>query len=162
MSGKLSVVLFIFLLATPKLMFAHGGGHEKENHSFSSKENAISINNSIYATDNGVDSELPTLGDDPLGFSISNTDILSGKDSLTGVGMGDGEPMVRFEEKTDPKQKHSQHVKQKQHMEKATHEWVSPHAKGHGVAIGITVVSGLAFAALSFFRIGDGNAKDPS
>ena len=70
--------------------------------------------------------------------------------------------MIRFKKQVNPQGKHSQHEKQKQHVEKATHEWVSPHSKGHGVAIGITIISGLAFAGLNFFRIGEGNTKDPS
>jgi len=37
------------------------------------------------------------------------------------------------------------------------HEWVSPNAKGYTVAISMTILSGLAFMGLSFFRIGEKN-----
>ena len=54
---------------------------------------------------------------------------------------------------------HSQHEKQNQHVEKATREWVTFNSKGHGVAVGITIIAGLVFAALSFFRIGEEKKK---
>ena len=95
-------------------------------------------------------------------FVYLTTDILKEDDSLTGIVVSNSDPMIRFEEKTASKKKHSQHEEQKQHVEEATHEWVSLSSKGYGVAVGITVISGLAFAGLSFFRIGEGNAKTPS
>ena len=150
------------MVTAPTLTFAHGGGHGEKNNSASQTEETPVLNDSIYVVDSEKNIE-PSLNDDnPLGFSLSNTKILSGEDSLTGLGRGGGEPMIRFEEKVDPKQKHSQHGEQKQHVEKATHKWVSPHSKGHGVAVGITIIFGLAFAGLNFFRIGEGNTKDPS
>ena len=161
MNSKIIPLLFVFIVATPTLTFAHGNGHGKKNNSASQVEETRILNDSIYVVDSEKDIEPSIIGDDPLGFSLSNTDILSGEDLLTGVGMGDGEPMIRFKEQVNSQNKHSQHEKQKQHVQKATHEWVSPHSKGHGVAVGITVISGLAFAALSFFRNGEGNDKNP-
>ena len=159
MNSKIIPLLFVFIVATPTLTFAHGNGHGKKNNSASQVEEARVLNDSIYVVDNEKDTEPSIIGEDPLGFSLSSADILSGDDFLNEVGMGSGEPMIRFEDEMDPKRKHSQHEKQKQHVEKATHEWVSPNAKGHGVAIGIAVVSGLVFVALSIFRTGEGNQK---
>ena len=160
MNNKIIPFLCIFMIAVPTLAFAHGGGHGGKNNSDSQGEETRSLNDSIYAIDSEKDTEPSIVGGDPLGFSLSNTDILSGENS-TGPGMGNGKPMIRFKEQVNSQNKHSQHEKQKQHVQKATHEWVSPHSKGHGVAVSITVISGLAFAALSFFRNGEGNDKNP-
>lgn len=62
--------------------------------------------------------------------------------------------MERFKTKTNSPE-HDQH--KTQHVEKSLHEWVSPNAKGYKVAIGVTIISGLAFMGLSFFRIGEKN-----
>ena len=161
MNNKIIPFLCIFMIAVPTLAFAHGGGHEEKNNSDSQGEETRALNNSIYAIDSEKDTEPPIVGGDPLGFSLSNTDILSGEDLLTGVGTSDGEPMIRFKKQVDPQSGHSQHEKQNQHVEKATHEWVTFNSKGHGVAAGITIIAGLVFAALSFFRIGEGMPKIP-
>ena len=65
------------------------------------------------------------------------------------------EPMKRFKEKINSPEQHDQH--KKQHVEESLHEWVSPNAKGYTVAISMTILSGLAFMGLSFFRIGEKN-----
>ena len=161
MDSKIIFYLFIFMVMAPTLTFAHGDGHGGKNNPASQAAKIHAPNDSIYVVDSEKDTESSIIGDDPLSFSLSNTDILSSKNS-TGLGTGDGEPMIRFKEQVNPQGEHSQHEKQKQHVEKATHEWVSSRAKGHGVAVGITIISVLAFAGLSFFRIGEENAKDPS
>ena len=156
MKNKIIPFLFIFMLMSPMLTFAHGSGHIEKNNSASQVEETRSLNDSIYIVNHEKDTKPPIVDMDPLGLSLSNTDILNGED-LTGVG--DGEPMVRFKEQVNPQSKHSQH--EKQQVEKATHKWVSPHSKGYGIAVGITVVSGLTFAALSFFRVGEGKQPKP-
>ncbi|HIA31715.1 MAG TPA: hypothetical protein EYN83_00320, partial [Nitrospinaceae bacterium] len=65
------------------------------------------------------------------------------------------EPMKRFKEKINSPEQHDQH--KKQHVEESLHEWVSPDAKGHKVAISITIIAGLSFIGLSFFRFGEKN-----
>ena len=159
MSSKITFFLLFFLLTTPTLTFSHGG-HKEKNNSTTKVEEPLALNDSIYAIGKGQGIEPTTITDDPLGFPLSNTDILGSENSAE-LELG-GEPMIRFKELTNSQGKHDQHKKQKQHVEKATHEWVSPHSKGHGVAVGITVVSGLVFVALSFIRIGEGDAKYPS
>ena len=161
MNNKTIPFLFIFMVAASTLAFAHGGGHGEKNNSDSQAEETRALNDSIYAINNEKDTEPSIVGGAPLDFSLSNTDILSGEDLLTGVGMGDGEPMIRFKNQVNPQSGHSQHEKQNQHVEKATHEWVTFNSKGHGVAVGITIIAGLVFAALSFFRIGEGMPKTP-
>ena len=154
MQGKIILLLFFFMVTVPVLAFAHEGGHEEKNHSSSEIKNDTPLNDSIYSVDGEKNTELP-IANDLLNSSLLSSGILNGEDPLTDVGVGIGEPMIRFEDKVDPKRTHSQHEQQKQHVEKSTHEWVSLDAKGHGIAIGITIISGLAFVALSFFRIGE-------
>ena len=160
MNSKITFFLLFFLLTTPTLTFSHGG-HKEKNNSTTKVEEPLALNDSIYAIDKGQDIEPTTITDDPLGFSMSNTDIL-GSENPAELEMGGGDPMIRFKEQTNSQGKHDQHKKQKQQVEKATHEWVSPQSKGHRVAIGITVISGLAFAALSFFRVGERTTKNSS
>lgn len=160
MSSKAILLLFVFLFVPPKLIFAHEDGHVEENHSSSLLEETAPLNDSIYSVDGEENTELPILREALPSSPFPGIDILGGETSLTDIGMGSGDPMKRFEEKTNSTQKHGQH--EKQHIEEAVHEWVSPHTKGHRVAVGITIISGLAFMALSFFRIGEGNSKDPS
>ena len=158
MNSATITFLFIFLLTTSTLAFAHGGAHKDKNKSTLHVEETSMPNNSIYVVDNDKDTKPSIISDDPLGVSLSNSDILSNKDSLAIVSIGEGEPMVRFKEEINPKQKHSQH--EKQTVEKAKHEFVSPQAKGHKVALGITIITGLAFLGLSLFKIGEGNNKN--
>ena len=157
MNSATITFLFIFLLTTPTLAFAHEGAHEDKNKSTLHVEEASVPNNSIYVVDNDKDTKPSIINDDPLGVSLSNSDILSNKDSLAIVSIGEGEPMVRFKGEINPQQ-HSQH--EKQTVEKATHQFVSPQAKGHKVALGITIITGLAFLGLSLFKIGEGNNKN--
>ena len=62
--------------------------------------------------------------------------------------------MERFKKKTSSVEPNPHKT---QHVEESLHEWVSPNAKGYTVAISMTILSGLAFMVLSFFRIGEKN-----
>ena len=95
MNRKFVSLLFILMVTAPTLSFPHGGGHGEKNSSASQVAETRTLNDSIYVVDSEKDTEPSIIGDDPLGFSLSNTDILSGKNS-TGLGLGDGEPMIRF------------------------------------------------------------------
>jgi len=159
MSGKAILILFAFLLAAPSVAFAHGGGHSEEKSSADLTEEVTPLNDSIYAVDAGEESGMPDPSDTPMGSLFSSNDILGNEDPLADMEMGDGEPMKRFKEKTDAGHEQGQHEMHKQHVEEATHEWVSPHAKGYGVAVGITIISGLVFAGLSILRMGEGNSN---
>ena len=158
MNSATTTFLYIFLLTTLALAFAHGEAHGDKNKSTPHVEETSMPNNSIYVVDNEKDTQPSIISNDSLGVLSTNSNILSGEDSLAIVNMGEGEPMVRFKEEVNPEQKHSQH--EKQTVEKATHEFVSPQAKGHKVALGITIITGLAFLGLSLFKIGEGNNKN--
>ena len=149
--------LFFFIIIAPNLTFADGDEHKEKFNLLSKTEEVPALNDSIYGVDSGKEAELPFITNDTLERSLSKVDIFSGEDPLTNMEIGSREPMIRFEEKIDSNQKHIQHLNQKQHVEEATHELVSSDAKGYKVAIGITIISGLAFLGLSFFRIGEQN-----
>ena len=167
MSSKTVLILVTLLLATPTTTFAHEGGHSEEKSSSASTEEVVPLNDSIYAVNDRavndveeVESSIP--GDDPMGSPFSSTEILGRTDPLGDMKMTGGEPMARHQEEKDGEKKQGSHEMHKRHVEKATHEWVSHHAKGYGVAVGITIISALAFAGLSFLRIGEGSSRDPS
>ena len=154
MNNKVIFFFLIYMLIVSKLAFANEGGHtDNENHALEHEETSVS-KNSIYAIDNEKETVLPTVDNDPLDFSLSSSDLLRDENSLTSSEISNGEPMIRFEKNTNMEQ-HNQHQNQKQHVEKTTHQLVSPSAKGHGVAVGISIISGLTFAAFSFFRTGE-------
>ena len=154
MNTKFILLLSFFLLTTPKLIFAHGGGHSKEKLSPSLIEETAPFNDSIYSVSDEEDSKLPSIDENPLGSPFLSINSLDLNSSLID-NMGTSEPMKRFKEKKNSADQHNQH--KKQHVEESLHEWVSSNVKGHNVAITITVISGLAFMGLSLFRIGEKN-----
>ncbi|KMP10992.1 hypothetical protein UR09_04625 [Candidatus Nitromaritima sp. SCGC AAA799-A02] len=145
--------MILFLLLAPASVSAHGGGHSKE--AAAPQEEAPAFQDSIYAVEDGGENEMPPIGGDPMGSPLSRTDLLGGDDPLADMEMG--EPMMRTREgehkddmmPMDGPEKHEQHI------DKATHEWVSTHNRGYGAAVGITLLSGLVFGVLSFLRIGE-------
>ena len=152
MKVKLILLLFFYLLITPKLIFAQAGGHKEEKQTTLLTEKTTSLNDSIYSVDVGEDIEFSSIEISPLMDSPFSNNSLSGTslvdDTLT------NDPMERFKQKTNSVE-HDQH--QTQHVEESLHEWVSPNAKGYTVAISMTILSGLVFMVLSFFRIGEKN-----
>ena len=152
MNTKFILLLSFFLLTTPKLIFADGGGHSKEKPTPSLIEETDSFNDSIYSIGDEEVSNPHSIDENLLGSPFSSINSLDVDSSLMN-DMGTSEPMKRFKEKTNSADQHNQH--KKQHIEESLHEWVSPTVKGHKVAITITVISGLAFLGLSFFRIGE-------
>ena len=154
MSFKVILLLSACLLMTPKLIFAHGGGHPEQLVSPLIEEDAP-LNDSIYSVNGGEDTAFQNLEETPMGSPFSSINPLGNDTSLIDGRIKTSAPMVRFKEKIKPPESHDQH--KKQHVKEALHEWVSPNAKGYKVAIGIAIISGLAFMGLSFFRIGEGS-----
>ena len=152
MTSKTILILSVFLLMTPKLIFAHGGGHAEEKLTPSLMEETTSFSDSIYSIGSEEDTERPSIEGVLLDSPFSSINTLGNDTSLRGGRMKTSEPMKRFKEKTNSPQ-HDQH--KTQHVEESLHEWVSPNAKGYTVAISMTILSGLAFMGLSFFRIGE-------
>ncbi len=153
MNAKLILLLFFCLLITPKLIFAHGEGHKEEKHTAPLVKEDTPLNDSIYSVNAGEETEFQGLEEAPGGSPFSNIDTLDNDTSLTD-DMRTSEPMKRFKNKTNSPE-HDQH--KTQHVEESLHEWVSPNAKGYTVAISMTILSGLAFMVLSFFRVGEKN-----
>ena len=154
MNSKAILLLSVLLLMAPKLIFAHGGDHEEEKNTHPPAEATATFNDSIYSVDSGEDTELSTLEEAPLDSPFSSINTLAGNTPLMD-DIKTREPMKRFKEKINSPEQHDQH--KKQHVEESLHEWVSPNAKGHKVAISITIISGLGFIGLSFFRFGEKN-----
>ena len=156
-------VTMLLLLATAAIVFAHGGEHgTPENLTAPPIEKVPAFQDSIYAIEGGGEENTPPASDTGLlGSPLSRANPLGDGDPLGNIGSKDfGEPMVRFKGKEHTKQsgQHEQHKESKQHkphVEKATHEWISPSSRGYGVAVGITILSGLGFGILSIIRVGE-------
>ena len=156
-------VTMFLLPATAAIAFAHGGEHSTpENLTAPPIEKIPALQDSIYATEGGGEENNPPASDTGLMRSpLSRANPLGDGDPLGNMGSKDfGEPMVRFKgkEHTNQSGQHEQHKESKQHkphVEKATHEWISPSSRGYGVAVGITILSGLGFGILSIIRVGE-------
>ena len=154
MTSKAILILSVFLLMTPKLILAHEGGHAEEKPTPSLMKETTSFSDSIYSIGNEENTERPSIEGVPLDSPFSSINNLDSDTPLMD-DIKTREPMKRFKEKTNSPGQHDQH--KKQHVEESLHEWVSPNAKGHKVAISITIISGLGFIGLSFFRFGEKN-----
>ena len=156
MNFKVILLLSVCLLMIPKLIFAHGSGHAEKQLVSPLIEEDAPLNDSIYSVNDEEDTEFQNLEETPIGSPFSSINTLGNDDtSLIDGHIKTSEPMKRFKEKTNSPESHDQH--KKQHVKEALHEWVSPNAKGYKVAIGVTIISGLAFMGLSFFRMGEGS-----
>jgi hypothetical protein len=150
MKVKSILLLFFCLLITPRLILAHDRGHKEEKHTTSITEKNTSLNDSIYSVDVGKNTEFPSIESSPLMDSPFSNNSLSRTSLVDNTLTND--PMERFKQKTNSVE-HDQHKTQQ--VEESLHEWVSPNAKGYSVAISMTILSGLVFMGLSFFRIGE-------
>ena len=155
MNFKIILLLSVFLLIIPKLIFAHCSGHAEKQLVSPLIEEDTPLNDSIYSVNGEEDTEFQNLEETLMGSPFSSINTLGNDDtSLIDGHIKTSAPMKRFKEKTNSPE-HDQH--KTQHVEESLHEWVSPNAKGYTVAISITILSGLAFMGLSFFRIGEKN-----
>jgi len=155
MNFKVILLLSVCLLMTPKLVFAHGSGHAEKQLVSPLIEEDAPLNDSIYSVNGEEDTEFQNLEETPMGSPFSSIYTLGNDDtSLIDGHIKTSEPMKRFKEKTNSPE-HDQH--KIQHVEESLHKWVSPNAKGYTVAISMTILSGLAFMVLSFFRVGEKN-----
>ena len=153
MNFKLILLLSVFLLIIPKLIFAHGSGHAEKQLVSPLIEEDAPLNDSIYSVNGEEDTGFQNLEETPMGSPFSSINTLGNDDtSLIDGHIKTREPMKRFKEKTNSPE-HDQH--KTQHVEESLHEWVSPNAKGYKVAISMTILSGLVFMGLSFFRVGE-------
>ena len=155
MNFKIIFLLSVYLLMIPKLIFAHGSGHAEKQLVSPLIEEDAPLNDSIYSINGEEDTEFQNLEETPMGSPFSSIYTLGNDDtSLIDGHIKTSEPMKRFKEKTNSPE-HDQH--KIQHVEESLHKWVSPNAKGYTVAISMTILSGLAFMVLSFFRVGEKN-----
>ena len=159
MNCKTILWLSVFILIFPKLTFANAGKHAEEEHPPKLAEEPVSVNDSIYSIDTGEDSALSNLEENTMRSPFSSINTLGDDVPLIDGDTSINDPMERFKnEEGHPPDQHGQH--KKQHVEEALHEWVSPEAKGREVAISISIISGLAFMGLCFFKTGEGNKNN--
>ena len=143
MNLRLNVISLLIIGLMTMMCFeawAHGG-HKKEEDTIPTEE--FTAQDSMYSVKEG-DADPVESQEDLFGSSLSKSDDL----------FGGTEPMSR--EMTG----HQEHIKNgemdhQQHqpsVEISTLQWVSPSQEGYGVAAGITVLAGMIFGVLSFFR----------
>ena len=158
MNSKAILLLSVLILIFPELTFAHAGDHTEEDHSPQPAEEPVSVNDSIYSIDTGEDSALSNLEETTMNSPFSSINTLGDDDPLINRDIKINDPMKRFKKEEHSPGQHGQH--KKQHVEEALHEWVSSEAKGREVAISISILSGIAFMGLCFFKIGEGNKNN--
>ena len=98
MTSKAILILSVFLLMTPKLIFAHGGGHAEEKPTPSLMEETTSFSDSIYSIGSEENTERPSIEGVPLDSPFSSINTLDGDTPLMD-DMKTREPMKRFKEK---------------------------------------------------------------
>ncbi len=135
-----SIVFLAFLFLFPSQeIFAHGGGHKPEE----KKVEAPASKDSMYSakkTDSLSDS------DGSLDNIFSPTDLFTQDELVSPMPMDD----MKMEGS------HNEHAEHQQaQVQLSRHERVSSSSKGFGVAVGITLFAGLAFAGLTFTRPGE-------
>ena len=132
------------LLALPLHAFAHSGEkHEDKGTTGMTDPNTMDMSSMDHssmepgdsgAVDYGMEGEMPMAGD-PL-------------------DLGTPPMQMKMESSADMKgsMDPSGHDMKEKHIELATHEQVSSSSKGYGLAMGVTVLSGLAFGFLMLVR----------
>ena len=158
MNSKAILLLSVLILIFPELTFAHGDNHTEE-HSPQLTEEPVPVKDSIYSIDTVEDPALSNLEETTMNSPFSSINTLGDDDPLINRDIKINDPMKRFKKEGEhSSEQHGQH--KKQHVEEALHEWVSSEAKGREVAISISILSGLAFMGLCFFKIGEGNKNN--
>jgi hypothetical protein len=139
-SIRISSIVFmvIVFLCSTLAIFANGEGHNPEE----KKAEEPAAIDSMYSVKESKTA--PTLeADNGLDNMFSPTDLFTQEELA--------EPMSADNKKMQDH--HSKHEGSK--VELSRHEWVSFSKKGFGVAMGITLFAGLAFAGLTFMRPGE-------
>ena len=136
----------IFLLALPVVAFAHGGEKNEDNGTMGMTDHdAMDMSAMDHSTMNSDDS-----GGNEYVTGSGTLPSLETEDDLLGLGTSpmQKEPSTNMKKSMD----HSGHDAEMKHIELAEHEMVSTDSKGYGLAVGVTVLSGLAFGFLMLVR----------
>ena len=141
MRSVFTTLCLVSLLALPLHAFAHGGEKNEDNGTMdmSSMDHSTMESGDSGTVDYGMEGETPLDDLDTLpslGTSMDPLDL-----GTSPMPMGSSQGMD-----------HSGHDMGKKHIEVATHEWVTTSSKGYGLAVGIAVLSGLAFGFLTLVR----------
>lgn len=147
---SLGLILFFFFIANP-FAFAHTGHSEKTETGQALDAAEETPVDSIYSADAGETEGSTEALDASLDSPLSPSNLF-GDDDLLSPAMKPAGQMDHGEAGHGGKQQERQGHAQEPHVEIATHKWVSTSKKGYGVAVGITLLSGLVFGILSFRR----------
>ncbi len=148
MRSVFTTLCLLSLLALPHA-FAHSGEKHEDtgtmgmtDHStmdMSSMDHSSMESGDSGAVDYGMEGETPLDDLNTLPSLGTGTDPLDLGTSPMPMGSSQG-------------MDHSGHDMGKKHIELSTHEMVSTSSKGYGLAVGIAVLSGLAFGFLTLVR----------
>ena len=144
--------LVLILCLTPASGFAHGG----EKHSHEAIEESPVLSNEMVV---GEPSPEPVdYGTEDTPVDYGSAEIIP-QDEPPSLGTGESvldlhKAPMGMEHSGDMKSsmQHTGHKMAEQKVELAEHTWVPSSQKGYGIAIGITVLSGLAFGFLALVR----------
>lgn len=132
---KAAILICIGLLWLIPSAFAHSG--EKHDDNMAMEKPA----DSIYSA--GQDEAPPLDLDDPLGSPLSRSAL-----DMDDEPMDAGMPMMEGMD-------HSGHAEGEQTVELAHHEMVATSQKGYGLAVGITLLSGLVYGIMVLKKPGE-------
>ena len=149
MRSVFTALCLLSLLALSLHAFAHSGEKNKDNGTMgmtdhdtmgmSSMDHSSMESGDSGAIDYGMEGETPVDDLDTLPSLGSSMDPLDLGTSPMPMGSSQG-------------MNHSGQDMGKKHIEVAKHEWVITSSKGYGLAVGIAVLSGLAFGFLTLVR----------
>lgn len=163
------LILFMVMLAAPSLVFAHGGEkHDDHDDSTAEIEEAPAVGSPFKENVEDVeDADMPaeTGAEKPVDFIDSEGPVDYGTTAEEptvqeppSLGLGD-DPLGLGPDSLEQEpgsMEHAGHdmagMKKEEDIEQATHEMVSTSRKGYGLAVGITVLSGLAAGFLFLKR----------
>jgi hypothetical protein len=134
------IIIGLLVLLLPVSSMAHGG-EKHDPHQDMAMEEPVA-GGSIYSA--GPDNP-PSLDleEDPLGSSLSRSDLDMEHDPMDA-----GMPMMQGMD-------HSGHAESEQTVELAEYELVATSQKGYGLAVVITVLSGLVYGVLILKKPGE-------
>lgn len=134
-----AIFLAIFIIFSAQEVFPHGGAHEPEE--TKAEEAARPAADTLYSA--GENEADPLSDPDNL---FSPTDLFTNDELVSPDPM----PGIKMEGSHKNNMEH-----QEPQVELSHHKRVSSSSKGFGVAVGITIFAGIAFAGLSFMRPGE-------
>lgn len=150
------LILTVCLSLLPTLLFAHGGEQHDDHEATIEEQPAVG---SPVKLMEDLPMESGTASNEPVDYGTAPTTHTMEHSDAPSLGLGDDPLGLGSDSMNEamPSMDHSGHdmagmKKEEQHVEQATHEMVSGSSKGYGIAVGITVLSGLVAGFLFLKR----------